>query len=74
MFKTSESGDKGQFLGSDPTFVTNDEALITNLELNYKVVYSGSEAASVDRVPAGRGREEAAPSATSTIRSGSTPR
>jgi glycine betaine/proline transport system substrate-binding protein len=47
MFKTSESGDKGQFLASDPTFVTNDEALITNLDLDYKAVYSGSEAASV---------------------------
>ena len=27
LFKTSESGDLGQFLGSDPSFVTNDEAL-----------------------------------------------
>ena len=40
LFKTTESGDKGQFLASDPTFVTNDEALITNLNLNFKVVYS----------------------------------
>ena len=47
LFKTSESGDQGQFLASDPTFVTNDEALIKNLDLNYKVVYSGSEAASI---------------------------
>ena len=47
MFKTSESGDKGQFLASDPTFVTNDEALIANLSLDYKAVYSGSESASV---------------------------
>jgi len=47
LFKTSESGNKGQFLASDPTFVTNDEALITNLKLNYKAIYSGSEAASV---------------------------
>ena len=47
MFKTTESGAKGQFLASDPTFVTNDEALITNLKLDYKAVYSGSEAASV---------------------------
>ena len=47
LFKTTESGDKGQFLGSDPTFVTNDEALITNLDLNYKVVYSGSEASTI---------------------------
>ena len=47
LFKTSESGDKGQFLASDPTFVTNDEALIANLKLNYKAVYSGSEAATI---------------------------
>jgi len=47
MFKTSESGDKGQFLGSDPTFVQYDEALITNLKLNYKDVFSGSEAATI---------------------------
>ncbi len=47
LFKTSESGDKGQFLGSDQTFVTNDEALIKNLALNFKTVYSGSEAATI---------------------------
>jgi glycine betaine/proline transport system substrate-binding protein len=47
LFKTSESGDKGQFLGSDPTFVQYDEALIANLKLNYKVVFSGSEAATI---------------------------
>jgi glycine betaine/proline transport system substrate-binding protein len=44
-FKTSESGDKGQFLDGDPSFVTNDAALIANLHLNFKVVYAGSEAA-----------------------------
>ena len=47
LFKTSESGDKGQFLGSDPTFVQYDEALIANLGLNYKDVFSGSEAATI---------------------------
>jgi glycine betaine/proline transport system substrate-binding protein len=45
LFKTSESGDKGQFLAGDPSFVTNDVALVANLKLNFKVVYSGSEAA-----------------------------
>jgi len=45
LFKTSESGGKGQLLDGDPSYVTNDEALVTNLKLNYKVVYSGSEAA-----------------------------
>ncbi len=43
LFKTSESGDKGQLLDGDPSFVTNDEALVKNLNLNYKVVYAGSE-------------------------------
>lgn len=45
LFKTSESGDKGQLLDGDPSFVTNDEALVRNLGLNFKVVYAGSEAA-----------------------------
>jgi glycine betaine/proline transport system substrate-binding protein len=44
-FKTSESGGQGQFLDGDPSFVTNDEALIKNLKLNFKVVYAGSEPA-----------------------------
>lgn len=45
LFKTSESGGKGQLLDGDPAFVTNDEALVKNLGLDYKVVFSGSEAA-----------------------------
>jgi glycine betaine/proline transport system substrate-binding protein len=44
QFKTSESGDKGQLLDGDPSYVTNDEALVKNLKLNYKVVVGGSEA------------------------------
>ena len=46
-FKTSESGDKGQFLGSDPSYVQFDEAIISNLGLDFKVVFSGGEAASI---------------------------
>ena len=45
MFKTSESGGKGQLLDGDPSYVTNDEALVKNLKLNYKVVVGGSESA-----------------------------
>jgi len=45
LFKTSESGGKGQLLDGDPSFVTNDEALVKNLKLDYKVVYAGSETA-----------------------------
>ncbi|HEY3014007.1 MAG TPA: ABC transporter substrate-binding protein [Nocardioides sp.] len=45
LFKTSESGGKGQLLDGDPSYVTNDEALVNNLNLDYKVVVGGSEAA-----------------------------
>jgi glycine betaine/proline transport system substrate-binding protein len=46
-FATSESGGKGQFLGADPSYVQFDEAIVKNLGLNFKVVFSGSEAASI---------------------------
>ena len=45
LFKSSESGGKGAFLDGDPSYVTNDEALMKNLKLNFKVIYTGSEAA-----------------------------
>jgi glycine betaine/proline transport system substrate-binding protein len=47
-FKTSESGGKGQFLDGDPSYVTNDQALVKNLNLNYKVVFAGSEAGLIE--------------------------
>ena len=46
-FATSESGGKGQFLGSDPSYVQFDEAIIDNLGLDFKVVFSGGEAATI---------------------------
>ena len=46
-FATSESGSKGQFLGADPSYVQFDEAIISNLDLDFEVVFSGSEAASI---------------------------
>jgi glycine betaine/proline transport system substrate-binding protein len=48
MFKTSESGDKGQLLDGDPSYVTNDVALVKNLGLDYEVVVGGSEAALIE--------------------------
>jgi glycine betaine/proline transport system substrate-binding protein len=45
LFKTTESGDQGQLLDGDPSYVTYDEALVKNNDLNFKVVYAGSEAA-----------------------------
>ncbi len=45
LFKTAETGEAGQFLGGDPSWVQYDEQIITNLGLNLKVVYAGSEEA-----------------------------
>jgi len=50
LFVTPESGGKGQFLGGSPSYVTNDVALIENLDLDYKVVFAGSEAAQITQV------------------------
>ncbi len=45
MFATAETGDKGQFLGGDPSFVQFDQQIIDSLGLDLQVVYAGSEAA-----------------------------
>ena len=74
MFKTSESGGKGQLLDGDPSYVTNDQALVKNLHLNYKVVVGGSEAALIQSFRQRREEQEAAARATSTSRSGSSTR
>ena len=55
-FATSESGGKGQFLGADPSYVQFDEAIVSNLDLDFKVVFSGSEAAAHRGVPQGARR------------------
>lgn len=47
-FETSESGGKGQFLGSDPSYVQFDEAIISNLGLDFQVVFAGGETATIE--------------------------
>ena len=74
LFKTSESGGKGQLLDGDPSYVTNDEALVKNLKLNYKVVVGGSEAGADPELHSPRRRTRRRCSRTSTSRSGSSPR
>lgn len=44
VFKTPESGAKGQFIKGDPSYVSHDNALIKNLGLNYKPIEAGAEA------------------------------
>jgi glycine betaine/proline transport system substrate-binding protein len=44
-FATAETGSKGQFLLGDPSYVSYDEEIIKNLNLPFKVVVGGGEAA-----------------------------
>ena len=44
-FKTAETGDKGQFLLGDPSYVSYDADIIKNLGLPFQVVTGGGEAA-----------------------------
>ncbi|MEV0640612.1 ABC transporter substrate-binding protein [Streptomyces sp. NPDC050619] len=48
--KTSESGGKGQLLEGSPDYVTFDDAIIKNLDLDLKTVYAGSEAAQITQI------------------------
>jgi glycine betaine/proline transport system substrate-binding protein len=57
-FATSESGGQGQFLGSDPSYVQFDEAIIENLDLDFKVVFSGGEAATISSFQKAQENEE----------------
>ncbi|MFD8153592.1 ABC transporter substrate-binding protein [Streptomyces sp. NPDC059720] len=50
LFRTPESGDKGQLMDGSPSYVTNDKALVKNLKLDYQVVFAGSEAAQITQI------------------------
>jgi glycine betaine/proline transport system substrate-binding protein len=58
LFATAETGDAGQFLAGDPSFVSWDEHIIDNLGLNFEVVQSGSEAALLSELQSAYEREE----------------
>jgi glycine betaine/proline transport system substrate-binding protein len=49
LFKTPDTGDQGQFLGGDPSYVQKDKELIEALDLNLKHVTAGAEPAQVAR-------------------------
>ncbi|MEU9185154.1 ABC transporter substrate-binding protein [Streptomyces sp. NPDC048484] len=50
QLRTAESGGKGQLLDGSPSYVTNDKALVKNLDLDYQVVFAGSEAAQITQM------------------------
>ncbi len=58
IFATAETGDSGQFLAADPSFVQFDEHIIANLGLDFEVVQSGSEAAQLTAVEAALERSD----------------
>ena len=50
LFVTPQSSPQGQFLDGSPSYVTNDQALVKNLNINLKVVFAGSEAAQLTQI------------------------
>ncbi|MCU1391881.1 MAG: glycine/betaine transporter substrate-binding protein [Ilumatobacteraceae bacterium] len=50
LFATAETGDLGQFLMGDPSYVSYDEQIIANLKLPLKFVVAGSEAALITAI------------------------
>jgi glycine betaine/proline transport system substrate-binding protein len=58
LFKTAETGDKGQFLSGDPSWVQYDESIVENLGLDLQVTYAGSEEAIVAALDSAYSREE----------------
>jgi glycine betaine/proline transport system substrate-binding protein len=50
LFATAESGELGQFLMGDPSYVSYDEQIIANLGLPLKFVVAGSEAALITAI------------------------
>ena len=58
LFKTAETGEKGQFLAGDPAWVQYDEDIIKNLGLDFQVVRAGSEQAVLAAVDSAISRKE----------------
>lgn len=58
LFATAETGDQGQFIGGDPSFVQYDQDIIDNLGMNFQVVYAGSEEAILSQLDAAYSRED----------------
>jgi len=52
LFATTETGDNGRFLGTDPSYSQFDEQIINNLGLPFEVIFSGTEAATVAELDA----------------------
>lgn len=58
LFSTAESGDNGQLLIGDPSYVSFEEHIIDNLGLDFQVVVGGGEAALISAVDSAFSRQE----------------
>lgn len=58
LFATAETGEAGQFLAGDPSWVQYDGDIIKNLGMNFQVVQSGSEQSVLAAVDSAYSREE----------------
>jgi glycine betaine/proline transport system substrate-binding protein len=58
LFATAETGDNGRFVAADPSWVQYDEAIISNLELPFQIVWTGSEEALLAEVSSAYSRQE----------------
>lgn len=57
LYATAETGDKGQFLAGDPSWVQYEDQIIPNLGLNLQVVVAGSEEAILAALDAAYSRQ-----------------
>lgn len=57
LFATAQTGNKGQFIAGDPSFVQYDQQIIKNLGLDFEVVFSGSEQAELAGLDAAYSRK-----------------
>jgi glycine betaine/proline transport system substrate-binding protein len=58
LFATAQTGDKGQFLAGDPSYVQYDEQIINNLGLDFQVIVGGSEQATLAALDSAYSRQE----------------
>lgn len=58
LYATAETGDKGQFLAGDPSWVQYDADIMNNLGINFEVVTAGSEEAILAQLDAAYSRED----------------
>ncbi len=58
LFATAETGDKGQFLTGDPSWVSYEQNIIDNLGLELEIVFTGSEEGIVAAIDSAVSREE----------------